>query len=104
MEWLDFCFCGVVPIHTHWISEVLIPIKGSIIAGFIDTNNTAYYKTLQVGEVMIFLEGMRHQVNVSDTPALAFASLNGANLAIEMVYISLLGGNLHIKILERIKF
>jgi len=102
MARLDFGVGGAIPIHTHRTSEVLILVKGSIIAGFIDTNNTAYYKTLQVGDVMIFPENMLHfQVNVGDTPALAFVSLNGANPAIQMVSFSLFAGNLPAELAEQ---
>ena len=56
MARLDIAVDGAVPVHSHRTSEVIIVIKGSIIAGFIDTNNTAYYKRLEVGDVMIFPE------------------------------------------------
>ena len=93
---------GVIPTHTHRTSEVLILVKGSIIAGFIDTNNTAYYKKLQVGDVMIFPDGMLHfQVNVGDTLALAFVSLNGSNPAIQVVASSLFASNLLTKLIEQ---
>ncbi|XP_021715152.1 auxin-binding protein ABP19b-like [Chenopodium quinoa] len=43
MARLNFAIGGVVLVHSHRTSEVLILVKGSIIAGFIDTNNTVYY-------------------------------------------------------------
>jgi len=102
MARLDFGVGGVIPIHTHRTSEVIILVEGSIIAGFIDTNNTAYYKMLQVGDVMIFPEAMLHfQVNVGDTPALAFVSLNSANPGFQGVSSSLFAGNLPAKLVEQ---
>jgi len=102
MARLDFGVGGVIPIHTHQTSEVIILVKGSIIAGFIDTNNIAYYKILQVGDVMIFPQGMLHfQVNVGDSPALAFVSLNSANPDLQVVDYSLFAGNLPAKLVEQ---
>ncbi|KAL2929495.1 Auxin-binding protein ABP19b [Bienertia sinuspersici] len=40
---------GAVPIHTHRVAELLILVKGTVIGGFIDTNNRAFYKTLHEG-------------------------------------------------------
>ncbi|CAO2817520.1 unnamed protein product [Amaranthus hypochondriacus] len=92
---LDFAVGGVIPVHSHRTSEVLILAQGSIIAGFIDTNNTAYYKKLEVGDVMIFPEAMLHfQINVGKTPALAFVALNSANPALQITSSSLFAGNL----------
>lgn len=100
---LDFAVGGVIPVHSHRTSEVLILAQGTIIAGFIDTNNTAYYKKLEVGDVMIFPQAMLHfQVNVGKTPALAFVSLNGANPALQITTSSLFDGNLPAEIAERI--
>ncbi|XP_021750105.1 auxin-binding protein ABP19a-like [Chenopodium quinoa] len=103
MARLDFAVGGVIPLHSHRTSEVLILVKGSIIAGFIDTNNTAYYKRLEVGDVMIFPQAMLHfQINVGKTPAIAFVSLNGANPGIQLTPTSLFAGNLPADIVQKI--
>ncbi|KMT06416.1 hypothetical protein BVRB_7g160930 [Beta vulgaris subsp. vulgaris] len=103
MARLDFGVGGVIPVHSHRTSEVIIVSRGSIIAGFIDTNNTAYYRRLEVGDVMIFPQAMLHfQVNVGTTPATAFVSLNGANPAIQFTMNSLFGGNLPADIAQQI--
>uniref|UniRef100_A0A803N5D4 Germin-like protein n=1 Tax=Chenopodium quinoa TaxID=63459 RepID=A0A803N5D4_CHEQI len=97
------CSGGVIPAHSHRTSEVLIVAKGTIIAGFIDTNNTAYYKKLEVSDVMMFPQAMLHfQVNVGKTPALAFVSLNGANPGLQITSSSLFEGNLPGEIAEQI--
>lgn len=44
---LDFAVGGVVPIHTHGVSELIIVIEDTIITGFIGSDGTAYYKTLK---------------------------------------------------------
>ncbi|XP_021754444.1 germin-like protein subfamily 3 member 3 [Chenopodium quinoa] len=103
MARLDLKVGGAVPVHSHRTSEVIIVIKGTIIAGFIDSNNKAYYKTLEVGDVMIFPEAMLHfQVNVGKIPALAFVSLNGANPGLQLTTPSLFAGNLPGEIAQKI--
>ncbi|XP_057515970.1 germin-like protein [Amaranthus tricolor] len=103
MARLDLAVGGVVPVHSHRTSEVIVLIKGSIIAGFIDTNDNAYYKKLEVGDVMIFPQAMLHfQVNVGKIPALAFVSLNGANPGLQLTTPSLFGGNLPDELAQKI--
>jgi len=103
MARLDFEPGGVVALHTHRTSEVLILAKGKIIAGFISTNNTAYYKTLKVGDIMIFPQSLLHfQVNVGKTRALAFVTLNSAKPGLQFIDNSLFGGNLPPKLAEKI--
>ncbi|KAK9705568.1 hypothetical protein RND81_07G067000 [Saponaria officinalis] len=100
---IDIGVGGVVPIHTHRTSEVFLCVKGRIIAGIIDTNNTAYYKTLEVGDVMIFPQALLHfQVNAGDTPALAFVSLNSPNPGLQVIDDSLFAGNLPSELVEKI--
>ncbi|KNA17470.1 hypothetical protein SOVF_079640 [Spinacia oleracea] len=100
---LDFGVGGVIPLHSHRTSEVIIVARGSIIAGFIDSNNTAYYKRLEVNDVMVFPQAMLHfQINVGTTPATAFVSLNGANPGLQLTTPSLFAGNLPGDIAEQI--
>ncbi|CAO2817523.1 unnamed protein product [Amaranthus hypochondriacus] len=103
MARLDLGVGGVIPVHSHRTSEIIVIIKGTIIAGFIDTTNTAYYKKLEVGDVMIFPQAMLHfQINVGDTPAMAIVSLNGASPAVQQTSFSLFAGNLPSKLAEQI--
>lgn len=103
MARLDIGVGGVVPIHTHRVSELLILIKGKIIAGFIDTNNNAYFKTLKKGDIMVFPQALLHfQANVGKTPALAFVSLNSPNPGIQLVDTSLFQNNLPSNLVEAI--
>ncbi|XP_021859387.1 auxin-binding protein ABP19b-like [Spinacia oleracea] len=103
MARLDFGLGGVIPLHSHRTSEVILIVKGTIIAGFIDSNNIAYYKRLEVGDIMVFPQAMLHfQVNVGETPATAFVSLNGANPGLQLTTLSLFAGNLPGDIAEKI--
>ncbi|KAJ8423282.1 hypothetical protein Cgig2_002638 [Carnegiea gigantea] len=100
---LDIDVGGVVPIHTHRVSEVIIVMEGTIIAGFIGSDNTAYFKTLNKGDVMVFPQSLLHfQVNVGNIPALAFVSLNSPNPGFQFISASLFANNLPSSIVEKI--
>ncbi|XP_021714668.1 germin-like protein [Chenopodium quinoa] len=95
MARLDLAVGGVVPAHSHRTSEMIVLINGTIIAGIIDTNNTAYYKVLLPGDSMIFPQTLLHfQINVGKTRALAFVGLNGANPGFQIASTALFAGNL----------
>ena len=78
-------------------------MEGTIIAGFISSDNTAYFKTLNKGDVMVFPQALLHfQVNVGNTPALAFVSLNSPNPGFQFISASLFANNLPSSIVEKI--
>ncbi|XP_074284408.1 auxin-binding protein ABP19b-like [Silene latifolia] len=102
----DIAVGGVVPIHSHRVSELILVIDGPIVSGFIDGNNVAYYKTLNKGDIMIFPQGLLHfQVNMGDKPeffALAFVSLNSANPGFQTTTCSLFANDLPSNVIEKI--
>ena len=103
MARLDFGVGGVIPLHSHRTSEIIVVIRGTIVAGFIDASNNAYYQKLEVGDVMIFPQAMLHfQVNVGKKPAMAIVSLNGASPAVQQTTYSLFDGNLPAELAEQI--
>ncbi|CAO2842013.1 unnamed protein product [Amaranthus hypochondriacus] len=103
MSRLDIAVGGVVPIHSHRVSELIIVIEGTIIAGFIDSNDRVYSKTLNKGDIMIFPNSLLHfQVNVGKTPALAFVSLNSANPNFQITTTSLFANDLPTEIIRKI--
>ncbi|XP_074287575.1 auxin-binding protein ABP19a-like [Silene latifolia] len=103
MARLDIGVGGVVPIHTHRVSELILVIDGSIIAGFIDGNGIAYYKKLNKGDIMIFPQSLLHfQVNVGDEPALAFVSLNSPNPGFQTTSQSLFANDLPSEFVEKL--
>ncbi|KAL2897650.1 Auxin-binding protein ABP19a [Bienertia sinuspersici] len=103
MARLDFGAGGHIPIHSHRTSEVIVVVRGSLIAGFIDSSNVAYFKTLEVGDMMIFPENMLHfQFNNGTTPAMAFVALNGANPGAAFPTFNLFLGNLPATIAQQV--
>ncbi|KAL2903232.1 Auxin-binding protein ABP20 [Bienertia sinuspersici] len=94
---------GVVPIHTHRVCEVFHVHEGTILTGFIDTNNKAYYKTLNKGEIMIMPPTLMHfLVNVGSTPVLAFSTFASENRGTQVVNNAFYGGNLPSDLVEKI--
>ncbi|KAL9224659.1 hypothetical protein vseg_000675 [Gypsophila vaccaria] len=103
MSRLDIGVGGVVPIHTHRASELILVVEGTILAGFIAEDDTAFYKKLNKGDIMIFPQSLLHfQVNVGDVPALAFVSLNSANAGFQTTTTSLFMNDLPTKVVEKI--
>ncbi|GLT74288.1 hypothetical protein SLA2020_460930 [Shorea laevis] len=103
---LDFAIGGVIPMHTHpGASEVLIVIQGSITAGFIDSGNKVYFKTLNTGDVMVFPQALLHfQVNAGKFPALAFVSFSSANPGLQILDFALFANDLPSELIEDTTF
>ncbi|XP_074278811.1 auxin-binding protein ABP19b-like [Silene latifolia] len=94
---------GAVPIHTHRVAELAILIKGRILAGFIDSNNKAFYKTMEEGDMFIFPPALAHfQVNVGKVPAIAYASFPSSNPGFQGVSSSLFKNDLPTEIIQKI--
>ncbi|THG01155.1 auxin-binding protein ABP20-like [Camellia sinensis] len=107
MARLDLAVGGVVPIHTHrGGSEIIFVVEGTICAGFISSStNTAYFKTLHKGDVMVFPQGLLHfQFNTGNIPALAIVSLNSANPGVDFTDVALFGNNLPSAVVEKVTF
>lgn len=103
MARLDLDVGGTIPVHSHRVSEVIIVIEGTIIAGFIGSDNTAYYKTLNRGDIMIFPQTLLHfQVNIGDSPALAFVALNSASPGFQTTSFALAANDLPTDIIQKI--
>ncbi|CAO2822723.1 unnamed protein product [Amaranthus hypochondriacus] len=93
---------GVVVIHTHRVAELLLVVEGTIIAGFINSNNTAFYKTLKKGEMMIVPPGLLHfQVNVGSTPVVQYAAFPSENPGV-LTVDSMFQSNLPSDVIEKV--
>ncbi|KAM5579806.1 auxin-binding protein ABP19a-like [Rosa sericea] len=99
----DFAVGGVVPIHSHRdATELVILVEGTVVAGFIASNNKPYVKTLNKGDTMVFPQGLFHfLVNVGDTPALAYASFSSANPGVQTLETALFQNNLPTEIIAK---
>ncbi|KAL9228127.1 hypothetical protein vseg_003739 [Gypsophila vaccaria] len=94
---------GAVPIHTHRVAELAILVEGTIVAGFTDSNNRAFYKTMQVGDMFIFPPTLEHfQVNVGNTTAVAYAAFPSENPAFQGVSTALFKNDLPTDIIQKI--
>ncbi|KAL1214715.1 putative germin-like protein subfamily 1 member 9 [Cardamine amara subsp. amara] len=80
---IDYGVNGQNPPHTHpRATEILYVAEGTLLVGFVTSNpdNRLFTKTLNVGDVFVFPEGLIHfQVNVGKYPAVAFAALSSQN-------------------------
>ncbi|KAL3570053.1 hypothetical protein D5086_027302 [Populus alba] len=72
---------GLMMPHSHpRASEMFFVSTGVVIAGFIDTQNKLFQKTLQPGEVFVFPQGLLHFcVNNGFNSAVVFSVLNSQN-------------------------
>ncbi|KAI0494531.1 hypothetical protein KFK09_024669 [Dendrobium nobile] len=103
---LDIDIDGVVPLHTHpAASEVLLVTQGAILAGFISSSNSVYYKTLYEGDLMVFPQGLLHfQVQCGSTAAVAFATFNSPDPGLQITSLSLFGSSLPSPLVEKVTF
>ncbi|XP_074293940.1 auxin-binding protein ABP19a-like [Silene latifolia] len=94
---------GAVPLHTHRVSELIVIVEGTIIAGFIDTNNTAFYKTLEKGDLFVIPPTLEHfQVNVGKIPSVLYASFSSPNPGVQIISNSLFQSDLPTEIIQKI--
>ena len=93
---LDMAPGGVVPFHTHpGASEILFVAEGTILAGFVSSANTVYFKTLKVADIMVFPQGLLHfQVNAGGSVAIAFVSFSSSSPGLQILDYALFGNNL----------
>ncbi|KAM5547238.1 auxin-binding protein ABP19a [Rosa sericea] len=102
----DFEVGGVGPLHLHHgASELILVVQGTIIAGFIATDNTVYLKTLKQGDIMLLPQGLLHfQKNGGDTPALLFASFNSENPGVQLLENALFQSDLPTELISQTTF
>nr|ABK22930.1 unknown [Picea sitchensis] len=103
---LDIAPNGVIPLHIHpGGNEILLVVKGVINAGFISSSNVVYSKTLNVGDLMVFPQGLLHyQINAGESTAIAFASFSSPIPGLQIVALSLFASNLPSAVIEKTTF
>ncbi|MED6169205.1 hypothetical protein PIB30_019316 [Stylosanthes scabra] len=78
----------VSPPHVHTrASELLLVVQGSLLVGFVDTNNQLYTNRLQTGDMFVFPKGLIHfQLNEDTTnPAYSISSLGSSSPGLILV-------------------
>lgn len=102
---VDIAPGGVIPLHTHNANEILVVIEGTLVAGFISSSNTAYYKTLRKGDAMVFPQGLLHfQVNAGPGGATGLVSFSSQNPGVQIVSNSLFSNDLPSALIEKSTF
>ncbi|VFQ86650.1 unnamed protein product [Cuscuta campestris] len=78
---IDFAPRGISPPHTHPLgTEVIVVVEGTLYAGFVDSRNKLFAKTLHPGDVFVFPKGLVHfQLNVGGGRASVFAGFGSQN-------------------------
>ncbi|XP_062010735.1 auxin-binding protein ABP19a-like isoform X2 [Rosa rugosa] len=102
----DLAVGGVLPLHTHQrATEIILIVEGTVVAGFIDSNNKVYLKTLKKGDIMVLPPGLFHfQVNGGDTPVLEFAAFSSANPGVQILENSLFQNDLPTELIAQTTF
>ncbi|KAH7656649.1 Germin protein [Dioscorea alata] len=97
---------GFVPAHIHpGGNEFSVVTKGTILCGFVSSDNRAYFKTLQAGDAIVFPQGLMHfQINTGRTPATFISSFSSANPRIVIFASALFGNSLPSDIVKKISF
>ncbi|KAL2928358.1 Auxin-binding protein ABP20 [Bienertia sinuspersici] len=93
----------MVQIHTHRVSEAVIVNQGTLFIRFIDPNNTAYYKALNPGKMIIIPQTFMHFiVNVGSTPSLAYAAFGSESPGKQSINNAFYRGNLPSDLVEKV--
>ncbi|CAN8324491.1 unnamed protein product [Cochlearia groenlandica] len=95
---IDYAPNGQNPPHTHpRATEILVVQQGTLLVGFVSSNqdgNRLFAKTLTVGDVFVFPEGLIHfQFNLGRTPAVAIAALSSQNAGVITIANTVFGSN-----------
>ncbi|GKV13585.1 hypothetical protein SLEP1_g24580 [Rubroshorea leprosula] len=89
---------GLNPPHTHpHGTEILVVQGGTLFVGFVSSNqdgNRLFTKVLNKGDVFVFPIGLIHfQLNIGETPAIAFSGLSSQNPGTITIANSIFGSN-----------
>ncbi|KAH9541244.1 hypothetical protein CY35_14G051400 [Sphagnum magellanicum] len=103
MARLDFAQGGLVPPHTHpRASEILFVVEGSLLVGFVSTDNKLFAVTVSAGDVFVFPRGLLHfELNVCKGKATAIAALNCQNPGVQAQAAALFGSGISDVVLEK---
>ncbi|KAJ0789288.1 putative germin, rmlC-like cupin domain superfamily, rmlC-like jelly roll [Helianthus annuus] len=100
---LEFPIVSINPVHIHpRASELMFLVSGSLQVGFVDTSNTLYKQTLQIGDIFVFPKGLVHFQYNNDTkePALAISAFGSANAGTQSIPTSVFNTSIFEGILD----
>jgi len=93
MNRVDFAPGGVNPPHIHpRATEIAFVVEGTILVGFITTNNTLFSQKLEKGDVFVFPRGLVHfQYNIGASPAMTITAFNSQLPGAQVLPFTLFG-------------
>ncbi|CAA7055500.1 unnamed protein product [Microthlaspi erraticum] len=91
----DFAVNGLVPPHYHpRASEVVLAAQGTLLVGFIASDQRLFMKTLNAGDVFVIPQGLIHfAANVGHVPAVVFVAMSSQNPGTIFVADNVFGSN-----------
>ncbi|XP_016508393.1 nectarin-1-like [Nicotiana tabacum] len=91
MARIDFERDGLNPPHTHpRATEIIFVKEGTLVAGFITTDNVFVNKLITKGEVFVFPRGLIHfQFNVGRGNATIIVAFNSQNPGVQLIALSM---------------
>jgi len=92
---VDFAPGGVNPPHFHpRATEIVFVVEGTILAGFITTNNTLFSQKLEKGDAFVVPRGLVHfQQNIGSVNAVVIAAFNSQLPGTQVLPLSLFGSS-----------
>jgi quercetin dioxygenase-like cupin family protein len=92
---VDFAPGGVNPPHFHpRATEIVFVVEGTILAGFITTNNTLFSQKLEKGDAFVVPRGLVHfQQNIGSVNAVVIAAFNSQLPGTQLLPLSLFGSS-----------
>ena len=93
MNRVDFAPGGVNPPHIHpRATEIVFVVEGTLLVGFISTNNTLFSQKLEKGDVFVFPKGLVHfQQNIGASSAMSITAFNSQLPGAQVLPFSLFG-------------
>ena len=93
MKRVGFAPSGVNPPHIHpRATEIVFVVEGTLLVGFISTNNTLFSQKLEKGDVFVFPKGLVHfQQNIGASSAVALTAFNSQLPGAQVLPFSLFG-------------
>ncbi|XP_024969023.1 germin-like protein 9-3 [Cynara cardunculus var. scolymus] len=100
---LEFPAGSINPVHIHpRASELMFLVSGTLQVGFVDTSNTLFKQSLEIGDIFVFPKGLVHfqYNNDAKEPALAISTFGSANAGTQSIPTSVFNTSIFEGILD----